>query len=159
MGVESTNRRDKLAAQGYETDFHAWTEAQAARLRRLQPAGLDWRNLVEELEGMARSDERALESHLAVLLVHLLKYYYQPDKRSSSWEASIENSRDQIDHLLKRSPSLATRLVPAFELAYRLARRRAGAEMGWTRREREQKIPPQCEWQLQQVRDRDFWPA
>jgi hypothetical protein len=69
---ELTHRIYKLAeARSYDADFHAWADAQASPLRRQRPAGLDWRNLIEELEGIARSDERALESHLAILLMHL----------------------------------------------------------------------------------------
>ncbi len=159
MSNEPTRLKHKLAeARSYDVDFHAWADAQASKLRQLQPAGLDWRNLIEELEGMARSDERALESFLAVLLIHLLKYRYERNKRSGSWEASIENSRDQIDYLLERSPSLVNKIGAAFPRAYRLARRRAGAEMGLRKREWEAKLPASCEWRLEQVRDSDFWP-
>jgi hypothetical protein len=151
------SRKYEPEARAYEVDFHAWADEQAGALRRLEPAGVDWPNIVEELEGMARSDERALESYLAVLLLHLLKWRYQPDKRCGSWEASIENSRDQIDGSLRRSPSLASKLNTAFESAYPLARRRAGAQMGW-RRDQWNRLPATCEWSLERVRDRDFWP-
>jgi Domain of unknown function DUF29 len=105
VSVGRNRREHDPQTQSYDTDFRAWADAQASILRRLQPADLDWRNLIEELEGMARSDERALVSQLVVLLMHLLKWRYQSSKRSSSCEASIENSRDEIDYLLQNSPS------------------------------------------------------
>src|SRR5437764_4770786 len=86
-----------------DADFRGWLYDQAALLRRLRPGALDWRNLAEELEAMGRSEENALESYLAVLLKHLLKWRYQPNKRTGNWEASIENSRDRINRLLERS--------------------------------------------------------
>lgn len=141
----------------YETDFHNWTATQAARLRRLKPASIDWLHIAEELDDMGRSEQRALESHLAVLLVHLLKWKYQPEKRTNSWETSIENARDEIDELLRRSPSLAARLEESQHIAYRRARRTAGTEMGLSRQEREARIPAACEWSLVELRDNDFW--
>ena len=121
----------------YEADFCAWAAAQAAALHRLRPAGLDWSNLVEELDDMSRSEQRALESHLAVLLAHLLKWKYRSGKRTLSWETSIENSRDEIDELLKRSPSLRAKLKESLLVAYRRARRVAGTEMKLSKPERE----------------------
>ena len=82
-----------------DDDFYGWLLEQASALRRLRPDLLDWRNLAEELEAMGRSEENALISHLVVLLKQLLKWRYQANKRTGSWEASIENSRDDIDHL------------------------------------------------------------
>ncbi len=79
---------------------------------------------------MARSEERGLGSRLERLLVHLLKWAYQPEERSGSWEASIDNARDAIEECLEGSPSLAGKLAGLAERAYRRARRTAGAEMG-----------------------------
>jgi len=47
---------------------------------------------------MSRSDHRALESHLRVLLVHLLKWRYQPagHQTGHSWADSIREARAQI---------------------------------------------------------------
>jgi hypothetical protein len=143
---------------GYETDFHNWTATQAARLRRLKPASIDWLNIAEELSDMGRSEQCALESHLAVLLVHLLKWKYQPDNRTNSWETSIENARDEIDELLRRSPSLGARLKESLRIAYRRARRTAGTEMGLSRQEREARLPTACEWTLAELCNNDFWP-
>jgi hypothetical protein len=139
-----------------DDDFYGWLLDQAAALRRLRPKSLDWENLAEELETMGRSEESALESHLESLLVHLLKWRYQPNKRTGSWEASVENSRDRIAQLLRRSPSLKGKIDEAFSQAYRLARREAGGQMGLTKREWERLLPASCEWNLNVARAHNF---
>jgi hypothetical protein len=158
MSPESAARVIKPLGWGeaYESDIAAWADEQAAALRRLQPSGLDWRNIAEELDDMGRSEQRALESHLQVLLVHLLKWSHEPNRRSPSWEASIDNARDEIEVLLKRSPSLAGKLDEAVEIAYRRARRQAGAEMQWTKRQWERRLPKKCEWEIEDLRDPGF---
>jgi len=145
-------------AVSIDADFYGWLHDQASVLRRLRPSALDWRNLAEELEAMGRSEENALESYLIVLLKHLLKWRYQPMKRTGSWEASIENSRDHIDDLLKRSPSLKSKIDQVFNVAYRHARREAGAEMDLNKAQWEQSLPVSCEWTLETVRNDAFWP-
>lgn len=113
----------------YETDFYAWTREQAQALRARQGKALDWDNLAEEIEGMARSEYRALVSHLRVLFVHLITWRMQPEHRNRSWRASINESRDRIADLLEQSPSLKHRLDEAVPGAYARARRTAADEM------------------------------
>jgi Domain of unknown function DUF29 len=134
-----------------DDDFYGWLLDQASALQRLQPDSLDWRNLAEELEAMSRSEEDALESYLVVLLKYLLKCRYQPGKKTSSWEASIENSRERITRLLKRSPSLNSKIDEIFRGAYSLARRKAGAEMRLEKDEWDHYLPLSCEWTLETV--------
>jgi hypothetical protein len=141
-----------------DADYAAWLRGQAQALRRTRPEFLDWQNLAEELEGMARNEERALESYLVVLLHHLLKYRYQAGKITGSWEASIENSRERIANLLRRSPSLKSKLDEIFTEAYPLARREAGAEMGLRKRAWERLLPEACEWTLETIVEAGFWP-
>ena len=142
-----------------ERDYYAWLRQQSKVLREHQPAFLDWRNLAEELEAMARSEERGLGSQPERLLVHLLKWAYQPDERSGSWEASIDNARDAIEECLEVSPSLAGKLAGLTERAYRRARRTAGAEMGLDKRQWSRLLPEACPWSVDRVRDARFWPA
>ena len=109
---------------------------------------------------MARSEEHGLESFFEVLLTHLLKWAYQAERRSGSWEASIENSRDQIkiNARLLRSPSLKARLPELAQAAYNRARRTAGAEMGLTRQQWNKLLPQTCEWNVDEIMDTEFWP-
>ncbi|MBV8360601.1 MAG: DUF29 domain-containing protein [Deltaproteobacteria bacterium] len=156
--VTTTTAVQSTAVQ-IDDDFYGWLLDQASALQRLRPDSLDWRNLVEELETMGRNEENALESYLVVLLKHLLKCRYQPSKKTSSWEASIENSRERIARLLKRSPSLNSKIDEIFRGAYSLARRKAGAEMRLAKDEWDQHLPSSCEWTLETVLDPLFWPA
>lgn len=142
-----------------EKDFMAWLLNQAATLRHRRHQAIDWDELAEELEAMARSEEHGLESFLEVLLVHLLKWAYQPERRSGSWEASIENSRDQITARLQRSPTLKAKLDELAASAYKRARRTAGAEMGLNRDQWNQLFPQSCEWGVELVIDPEFWPS
>jgi hypothetical protein len=153
---ETGGKRSNTGA--IEADYYAWLLEQAHGLRQSRPEFLDWENLAEELEGMAHNEERALESYLVVLLSHLLKYRYQADKVTGSWEASIENSRERIAKLLRRSPSLKSKMEELFRDAHLLARREAGAEMGLRKREWEGRLPKSCEWTIEAALDGGFWP-
>jgi hypothetical protein len=90
----------------YERDFYRWIEQQASRLREGRLDRLDVANLLEEIEDMGRSEKRAVEDNLVVLLTHLLKYRFQPDQWSSGWRGSFVEHRRRLRKLLKESPSL-----------------------------------------------------
>src|SRR5712692_8509170 len=90
----------------YEEDFVVWSMHNAELLRagRLQEADIE--HIAEELEDMGKSQRRALESRLTVLLLHLLKWQFQPERRSSSWRATIVAQRIAIIKILREAPSL-----------------------------------------------------
>jgi hypothetical protein len=139
----------------YNTDFYAWTQAQADALRAKAWAALDVENLVEELEGMARSDRRALGNHLKNLLLHLLKWAYQPDKQGLSWQDSIEEAREAIEDLLEESrASMEAESQRQFTKQYTRARRKASRETDLPLAT----FPEACPWPLAQGLDDDFWP-
>jgi len=140
-----------------ERDYYGWLWRQAELLRRAEPHYLDWTNLAEELEGMARNEERSLGSFIERLLVHLLKWAYTPIKRSNSWEVSIENSRDEIEDAFERSPSLKNKLDGIFLRAYTRARRTAAMQMRLSKEGRESKLPAVCPWSSELVLSHDFW--
>jgi hypothetical protein len=121
-------------AVAYEDDFHAWCLVQAARLRALSRPGandgLDTLNLAEEMEGLARLDRRAVKAHTRVLLAHLLKWQYQPERRTPSWTSTIDNARTEIADLLTESPSLARYADDVVAETYPRAVRDVVAETG-----------------------------
>jgi enoyl-CoA hydratase/carnithine racemase len=90
----------------YERDFAAWAEAQAEALRAGRLDALDVEHLAEEIGDLSKRERDAIESHLETLVLHLLKWRYQPDRRTRSWEATIKVARRNIAKLLRRSPSL-----------------------------------------------------
>ena len=56
--------------------------------------------MLEEIETMGRSEKRELDSQLTVLLVHLLKWHYQPMRRGKSWQLTIEGRRNNFADVL-----------------------------------------------------------
>ena len=68
----------------YETDFVRWVETVVAQLQAQDYASVDWANLIEEIEEMSRRERKSLKSNLVVILLHLLKWQYQPEARSGS---------------------------------------------------------------------------
>ncbi len=122
----------KVAHQSalYEQDYYLWLKATIHQLKEKQFSALDLPNLIEEIEDMGRSERRSLESNLVVVLLHLLKYQCQPEKRSNSWKASIREHRRRLRKALEESPSLKRYFVEIFEECYQDARKLASDETG-----------------------------
>lgn len=139
----------------YEADYVAWAEDQAARLRRARPAGVDWENLAEEVESLGKSDRRAIGANLKLVLDHLIKWRFQPAKRSASWSTSIDEHRDRIARILADSPSLAGLPAAALAAEYRKARRKALADTGLP----SASVPERCPFAVADVLDPDFLPG
>jgi hypothetical protein len=117
----------------YDQDLLAWVEQQAAQLRAGQLDRLDVENLIEELEAMAGKLCRELKKCLRILLAHLLKWQFQPRRRSRSWAATIAEERDQILDLLEESPSLREHLDEVARSVYPRAVRLVAIETGLSR--------------------------
>ena len=105
----------------YEQDFYAWTQEQAELLRSGQLQLIDIQNLAEEVEDMGRAEKRELESRLEVLLMHLLKWQFQPSIRSRSWQLTIKEQRLRLQRHLKQNPSLKSAIPDVFADVYQLA--------------------------------------
>ncbi len=114
----------------YEQDFYAWANEQAALLRAGKLAAADIENIAEEIATLGRSEKKELVSRLTILFLHLLKWEYQPDRRSRSWTLSIDNARDDLAIHIRDNPSLKSKLPEAMMTAYRHARRDAAIETG-----------------------------
>jgi len=138
-----------------DDDFQAWLVDQASALHARQHHSLDWDALAEELEDMAAADKRELRKRLRNLLFHLLKWQYQSGRRTNSWRRTINNERDEIDDLLKYSPSLITELELSFAEMYERARRDTSDLL---RGAAKTTLPEASPWTLETVRDPDFWP-
>jgi hypothetical protein len=91
---------------------------------------LDTVNLAEEIEDMGRSEKRAVESNLEILLMHLLKYKFQPQMRSNSWRFTILEHRKRLRKAFKDSPSLKNYLIEVLNDCYEEARQMAATETG-----------------------------
>ena len=112
----------------YEQDYYLWTITNANLLRNNQWELIDLNHLIEEIEDMGKEKRRELKNRLIVLLMHLLKYQYQQNKRSSSWIRTILEQRRQIQFLLEDSPSLKPYYEQIFNDCYQEAIQDASAE-------------------------------
>ena len=99
----------------YEQDFYGWTQRQVRALEQKQVSELDWQHLQEEIQSLGRQEYRELVSRLAVLLGHLLKWEFQPERRSRSWFLTIREQRRAIARHLQQNPSLKSRILEALE--------------------------------------------
>jgi len=140
----------------YDEDFVAWTQYQAMVLREGKWDKMDLLNLAEEIESLGNSVRRELSSRLRILIVHLLKWHYQPERRIAghSWENTINTQRNDIDDLLHDSPSLRPQVQERLTQQYGKARRQALQET----RLAESALPESCPWTVEQVLDDNFWP-
>ncbi len=141
-------------AADYEQDFYLWSCEQAELLRQGRFAEIDLANIVEEIESLGRSDRRALISAYRVLIQHLLKWQFQPQKRSKSWENTIAEQRDRIELLERESPSLAAKAQQIVAEAYGRARTHAARETGLS----VTALPVLCAYRVEQLRDEDWLP-
>lgn len=112
----------------YEQDYCLWLEKTASLLRDRHLELLDFEHLIEEIEDMGRGQRNELKSRLIQLFIHLLKYQYQPEKRSSSWIGTIWEQHYQIQSLLEDSPSLNNYYEAVFSDCYPKAVRAASSE-------------------------------
>ena len=138
----------------YDTDFYAWTEQQAELLRAEEFEAVDWAHLIEELVAMGAAQRRELSSRLQVLIMHLLKWQYQPELRSKSWGYTIRNQRNELSYLMEASPSLRALVAERVAIAYPRAVKDALEETGFLR----SPFPATCPYSAEQILDEAFWP-
>lgn len=140
--------------QTYREDYHAWALQNAQLLREGCLDQIDIEHIAEELEDMGGSKERELESRLGVLLAHVLKWVYQPERRGNSWQLTIEEQRRRIDRLLRKNPSLKPKLSESFIDAYGDARLIAARETGLNKNQ----FPETSPFTLEQSLTDAYWP-
>jgi hypothetical protein len=122
------NRSETISLSDlYETDETAWLEQMAALAAAGDVAALDLKNLSEFLTDMAKREKREVIQRLVTLLVHLLKWDHQPDKRTKSWELTIQEQREELQDLLE-SAVLRNHAQQELGKAYQKAVRRAAVE-------------------------------
>lgn len=136
----------------YETDFYKWTNHQANLLRTGKLSEADIEHIAEEIESMGRSEKRELISRLRILLVHLLKWEYQPSRRSKSWKLTIKEQRMMIEDHLEDNPSLKAILDEVVLKAYRLARTKSASETGME----EESFPEQCPYRFADIVNKEI---
>ena len=148
----------------YDKDFPLWVEINLELLREKAYDLVDWENLLEEIEDMARSDLKACRSYLVVILEHLYKWdnfrsYTKAGKEKGglSWIKSIELARNKIDILLYESPSLRNKISGQMELAWREARGNLIVWLKYVANYTEKiHIPEECPYTYEEAMTRDL---
>ncbi|ELS00875.1 protein of unknown function DUF29 [Xenococcus sp. PCC 7305] len=108
----------------YNRDFNLWIQKTVSNLKNKDMGVIDWENLIDEIEGMGKSDRRALRSYLERLIEHLLKLKYwdaERDRCKRGWKIEILEFRSRIERILDDSPSLKNYLTEIYPKAHRLA--------------------------------------
>jgi hypothetical protein len=139
----------------YEQDFIEWTKQNSKLLRQGCFAEADVEHIAEEIEDMGNEQKHSLERQMLRLIVPVLKYEFQPGKRSRSWLVSIANARIEITRLLRQNPSLKrlARRLPA-EM-YPQAVKLAALETSLGKKA----FPSECLYAFEQTMDENFPPG
>ncbi len=138
----------------YDRDYYLWLSHTAQLIKEGKFSEVDAANLIEEIEDMGRSEKRAVKSNLVIVLLHLLKYKYQPAKRTNSWKSSIREHRRRLRDDFKVSPSLKRHFEEVFDECYQDGRAQAADETGLPR----DTFPPLSPFTPEQVLNPDYLP-
>jgi hypothetical protein len=139
----------------HDEDFFLWTQRQATLIRAGQLESMDREHVAEEIESLGISDRRQLRNRLEVLMMHLLKWQFQPMHRSRSWRSTIRTQRRRIERVLEESPSLRREVAELSREEYPAAREAASAETGFALGT----FPKSLPYAPEQILDNDFYPG
>jgi hypothetical protein len=148
-------RRSGREHARYDQDLYSWAMEQAALLRTGRTAEIDAANIAEELDDVGNEQYDKLESALRIILLHLLKWDHQPERRSRSWRASIVVQRNHVQRVLRKNPGLKPHIDEALGHAYTDALVMAGAQTQLD----ESLFPARCPYSWEQIMQRPIdWP-
>lgn len=151
MGEYDPSLYERRNYPAYLEDYGAWITAQIELIRDGQFDELDLEHLLEEVEGLARSNFDAFKSAIRIVLIHMLRWDVQPEYRIRSWATSINGHRIRVVEALEESPSYKSRVDEAVRKAYRLARYHAAKK---TRRSVEH-FPDTCPFTFDEIMTRE----
>jgi hypothetical protein len=138
----------------YAEDIYAWARTTAALIRAGKWDEVDAALVAEEVEDVAASTYRAVSSAVYQILVHLLKWRYQPRRRSRSWQVSLVEHRNRVPRGVRQMRSLATQIPAMIEAEYPAACHKASVQTGLPLTT----FPETCPWTEPQVLSQDFYP-
>ncbi len=139
----------------YDEDFAEWASEAARLLRSRRFAAVDVEHVAEEIEDMGKSQRNEVLNRSTVLLLHLLKWKLQPDKRSGSWRGTINTQRRELRRLLETSPSLRRPLRESLRELYADAVEDAVGETGLAANT----FPARRPFSVEEILDRGFLPG
>jgi len=130
----------------YLEDETAWLEAMAERIQVGALTELDYPHLQEYLTDMAIRDRREVLTRLVILMMHILKWVYQPEKRSGSWQNTIFEQQLELSGLVEsgvlRNHAKAT-ISDAYLKAVRGAKTQTGLPLSI--------FPAECAYSLEEL--------
>ncbi|MBD1852196.1 DUF29 domain-containing protein [Leptolyngbya sp. FACHB-711] len=135
-------------------DFNQWINQTVQQLRDRRWHEIDIEHLIDEVEDLGKRERRGITSQLVRLLLHLLKWQYQPQRRSDSWLDSITDARTQINLAIEDSPSLKNYAAEQLQASYDRARQQAAKQTGlaiFT-------FPEECPYTIERVLNEDWLP-
>ncbi len=144
-----------MGSVDYDRDIVAWADKQARLLRNKRFELIDIEHIAEEIEDVGKSEQRELANRMAVLTAHLLKWQFQPERQSSSWERTIREQRKSLGFHLKKVPSLRTKLTDSEWLesvwsdAVTIAVKETGLE----------NFPEICPWAIEDIFSQNWFPG
>lgn len=138
----------------YEKDVYGWATHTAELLRKKKMSEVDFDNIIEEMEALGRSEKHELINRLALVITHLLKWQYQSEKRTRSWELTIKEQRRQVKIHFSDNPSLKAKLDEILENAYFIARLKAEKETSID----ESSFPEECPYTFEEITSDVFYP-
>ena len=139
----------------YDCDLYSWAIEQAALLRAGRLDQVDALNIAEEIDDVGDEQYDKLESAIGVIVLHLLKWDHQPQRRSRSWTLSSAVHRKRALRVLRKNPGLKPKVDEAIVEAYETARLEAASQ---TLLE-EDVFPLECPYSRGEILDREVrWP-
>jgi hypothetical protein len=126
--TKQSNKAGEEERARYDRDLYSWAVEQAALLRAGRLDEIDARNIAEEIDDVGLEQYHRLQSALRVILLHLLKWDHQPERRSRSWWLSIKVQRNHVRRTLKKNPGLRPFLEEAIAEAFEDARPEAAVQ-------------------------------
>lgn len=154
----ATEVKPKAGAEAlYEQDFYVWTERQAELLRARRFEALDLENLIEEVEGLGRTERSKTLNNATVIVEHLLKLQFSPTQEPRpGWIASVAEHRNRLEYDL--TPRLRQILADALPRVYTIARRTADRTLRAHGEDAAaDALPATCPYSLDQITG-DWWP-
>jgi hypothetical protein len=139
----------------YDRDLYSWAIEQAALLRAGRLTEADALNIAEEIDDVGNEQYDKLESAIGLILLHLLKWDHQAERRSRSWQLSIKVHRKHALKVLRKNPGLRSVRDEAVTEAYDIARIEAAAQ---TMLE-DDVFPLECPYSWDEIMERPVsWP-
>lgn len=147
-GIDAAPARPTL----HDSDLYTWVQEQTALLRAGRVEALDLDNIAEELSDVGLNEYYRLQSAVEIIILHVINWDHQPERRTRSWALSIAEHRERALIQLRKSPGLKSSLEEVQQDAFRLARLGAVRQM----KRPQETLPTDCPYAWDDILNRPF---